>query len=73
MAPYLLQWESMQEAKRRGAKEYDLWGVDAKKWPGLTRFKRGFGGEKISYIGSYDYIYNRFLYAGYMLKQKLPL
>lgn len=71
MAPYLLQWESMQEAKKRGYKEYDLWGVDVKKWPGLTRFKRGFGGKNVSHIGAYDYVYKKFLYIGYLLKQKL--
>ena len=73
MAPYLLQWETILEAKKRGYKTYDFWGTDKKKWPGVTRFKQGFGGADIEYIGSYDYMYNRFLYAGYMLKQKLPL
>jgi len=42
MAPYLLQWEQIKEAKKRGCVEYDFWGIDKKKWPGVTRFKKGF-------------------------------
>ncbi len=29
---------------------------------GLYRFKRGFGGSEIRYVGAYDYVYNRPLY-----------
>jgi len=29
---------------------------------GLYRFKRGFGGREIRYVGAYDYVYNRPLY-----------
>jgi len=29
---------------------------------GLYRFKRGFGGQEIRYVGAYDYVYNRPLY-----------
>ncbi len=65
MAPYLLHWEIMKYAKEQGYKEYDFWGVDPRKWPGLTRFKRGFGGRELEYIGSYDYIFQPFWYAAY--------
>lgn len=54
MAPYAMHWEIIQEAKKMGYKYYDLWGIDEKKWPGVTRFKRGFGGEEISYPGAFD-------------------
>lgn len=48
-APYLLQWESIKEAKRRGFGLYNFFGIartDDKShpWHGLTFFKKGFGG-----------------------------
>lgn len=54
MAPYLLQWRTIEEAIRRGMKEYDFWGVapndDANhKWAGVTRFKKGFGGRVVTF------------------------
>jgi len=47
MSPYLLQWEAIKEAKKRGIKSYDLWGVapansENHSWSGITRFKKGF-------------------------------
>ncbi len=68
MAPYLLQWHAILEAKRRNLKFYDFWGVDPKKWPGLTRFKAGFAPKtkSISYLGTYDIPFN-WLYYGYKI------
>lgn len=68
MAPYLLHWEIMEYAKNRGSKEYDLWGIDEKKWPGVTRFKRGFGGREVVYIGSYDYVFQPTWYKLYFMR-----
>jgi lipid II:glycine glycyltransferase (peptidoglycan interpeptide bridge formation enzyme) len=65
MAPYLLQWEIIREAKRSGFKSYDFYGIDEIKWPGVTRFKRGFGGEEIEYPGTYDLVFNQTKYKIY--------
>jgi len=65
MAPYLLQWEQIKEAKRRGCDEYDFWGINEIKWPGVTRFKRGFGGQEIAYPGAYDLVFKLFWYRIY--------
>lgn len=54
MAPYLLQWESVKWAKAAGKRWYDFYGVGA-QWPGVTRFKEGFGGERQLYVGAHDY------------------
>ena len=59
--PYLLQWEAIREAKRRGCKLYDFWGyVDPKQypshpWAGPTLFKMGFGGKAYEYVKTQDY------------------
>jgi lipid II:glycine glycyltransferase (peptidoglycan interpeptide bridge formation enzyme) len=55
-----IQWEAIQEAIRRGATNYDFWGVAPwatldHPWAGLSEFKAGFGGQHIRYIGCYDY------------------
>ena len=59
---YLLQWEAIKEAKRRGCKYYNFWGVvkdehfhPGHPWYGFSLFKRGFGGFKYSYIRTQDF------------------
>lgn len=50
-AAYALQWEIIKEAKKRGMKYYNFWGVVPESdtrhpWWGLSLFKRGFGGKE---------------------------
>lgn len=58
---YSLQWEAIREAKRRGMKYYNFWGVVKDKnfypghpWYGFSLFKRGFGGFKYQYLRAQD-------------------
>lgn len=58
-APYLMQWEIIEDAKSSGFKKYDFWGIakndDPKDpWAGVTEFKRSFGGSKVFYQKPYD-------------------
>lgn len=76
MATYLVQWEAMLEAKKRGSLTYDLWGIakndDPKNhWIGLRRFKKKFGGQQVDLIGSYDLAYQKVYYKLFCLAQKL--
>lgn len=71
MAPHLLQWYQILEAKKRGCIEYDLWGIDEKKWPGVTRFKKGFGGKEIDYIGAHDLVFQPLWYSIYKIARKI--
>ena len=59
-AAYLLQWEAIKEAKKRGHKYYNFWGIvpeNAPKnhpWTGITLFKKGFGGFETDYVHAQD-------------------
>lgn len=46
----LLQWRLVQTLKERGARYYDLGGIDPDGNPGVYRFKRGLSGRDRSYI-----------------------
>lgn len=67
MAPYLLQFQVIKEAKNQGFRYYDFYGIDEKKWPGVTRFKLGFGGFVYEYAGTYDLVFKPFWYYIYNL------
>jgi len=67
MAPYLLQWEAICDAKKRGFKHYDFLGIapsEAKNhpWAGVTDFKKKFGGGEVQYPPAFDIIYRPFLF-----------
>ncbi len=66
-APQLLHWHIVEEARRRGFYSYDFWGIDAARWPGLTRFKQGFGGAAVTYPPSIEIAYRPVSYAAYRL------
>lgn len=58
-ASQLLQWESIREAKRRGATRYNFWGIAPDNQPnhpfaGITTFKKGFGGYALDYMHAQD-------------------
>jgi len=65
MAGYLIQWQAMQDAKQANMATYDLWGIDDTnpKWAGITKFKKGFGGQTINYQGTWDYVFNKKWYT----------
>jgi len=71
MAPHLLQWAQIREAKKQGCSKYDFWGYDEKKWPGISRFKKGFGGQQINYLGLWDYPLDKKWYLIYRAAQKI--
>ncbi len=56
---YAVQWEAIREAKKRGMKVYNFWGIAPENsakhpWRGITLFKKGFGGREINYIHAHD-------------------
>ncbi len=77
MGPYLLHWELMKNAKVNGIQSYDWWGVapvdalSTHPWAGISRFKRGFGGEEVEYPGTFDLVIRPIKYQIYQLMRKL--
>jgi lipid II:glycine glycyltransferase (peptidoglycan interpeptide bridge formation enzyme) len=64
---YLIQWEAIREAKRRGMSRYNFWGVapageTQHRFHGVSVFKRGFGGEDTEYLHAQDYVMSQSRY-----------
>lgn len=60
MPTYLLQWQAMRWARRRGCTEYDMWGApetedESDPMHGVLRFKLGFGGAFRQGVGAWDF------------------
>lgn len=56
---YFLQWQIIKEAKKRGMKYYNFWGIAPNSDPrhrfaGVTLFKTGFGGKRIDWLHAQD-------------------
>lgn len=54
-----VQWEAIKEAKKRGMKVYNFWGIAPVNnpnhpWRGITLFKKGFGGREVTYLHAQD-------------------
>lgn len=81
MAPFLLHFKCMEEAKRRGMARYDFGGVRIRTkkgaqdtdWDGITRFKQGFApnAETLIFPGTYDIIVSPVRYALYRQSRHL--
>jgi lipid II:glycine glycyltransferase (peptidoglycan interpeptide bridge formation enzyme) len=60
MPNHLLQWEGIRWARAQGCRVYDFWGApdefteEDRMW-GVWRFKAGFNGEVVRFVGAWDY------------------
>lgn len=77
MAPYLIQWKAILEAKKRKCHYYDFLGIAPEgsgkqhDWYGVTSFKKKFGGVVKNYPHSQDYVMQKWWYFLLKCKQKL--
>ncbi len=78
-APHLAHWKGILEAKRQNYKFYNFGAVDgnfsaqggpASGWEGISRFKKGFGGQLLKYSDSYDIVVKPFWYFLYNLRKR---
>lgn len=58
-ASYLIQWKAIENAKSRGFKKYNFFGIARDDnpnhpWAGLSFFKKGFGGYEQRWVHSHD-------------------
>jgi len=72
MAPYLIQWSAIKEAKNRGCKYYDFLGIAPENikdhpWAGVTEFKKKFGGTVVNYPNAKEMILRPFWYWVYRI------
>jgi lipid II:glycine glycyltransferase (peptidoglycan interpeptide bridge formation enzyme) len=77
MASNLMMWEMIRLGKEENCHTFDMWGSlgpDADKqhpWYGFHRFKRGYGGELVKSVGSYDLVLNPPVYKLYRVGENL--
>jgi lipid II:glycine glycyltransferase (peptidoglycan interpeptide bridge formation enzyme) len=67
MANNLMMWEAIKFGKKLGLTTFDLWGREEGK--GFTKFKEGYNPKVIEFLGTWDLVINRPLYAVYKLAE----
>jgi len=77
---YLLQWEAIKEASKRGCQKFNFWGIAPIQdfeipkhrkhpWTGLTLFKMGFGGYKKEYVKTQDFILSKKYWLNFIIEK----
>jgi len=72
---YLLQWEAIKEARKRGCNSYNFWGIAPEgssrnhPWAGLTLFKKGFGGYGKKYVETQDLILSQKYWINWIIEK----
>lgn len=77
MASNLMMWEMIRFGKSQKCKMFDLWGAlgpDADKknpWYGFHRFKAGYGGELMEFLGTFDVLVDPPMYQVYTIGESV--
>lgn len=77
MANNLVAWQALKLGKKLGLKKFDMWGAlgpDANSsdpWYGFHKFKQGYGGNLVEYLGTYDLVFNLPIYILFNLVDKM--
>lgn len=70
-APSFMRWEIIRHYQAKGMRWYNFWGIDDDRWPGVTRFKTGFGGGEVEYPGACDMTISRGWHVVYRIARAL--
>ena len=76
MANNLIAWEAIKLGKKLKLKKFDMWGAlgpnanSKDPWYGFHKFKMGYGGNLVEYIGTYDYVLDWPLYIFFTIIDK---
>lgn len=77
MAQYHLHWFLMQNAKQKKMDSFDFWGIAPEgsssdhPWFGITRYKKGFGGQEVRMPGTFELPTKHIWYSVYRLIKKI--
>lgn len=77
MANNLLAWEAIRFGKSLGCTSFDMWGSlgpepdEKDPWYGFHRFKEGYGGQLMEFVGSYDLVFKPQHYQLYQAADNL--
>ncbi len=77
MASNLMMWEIIKFGKREGCTTFDMWGSlgpdasAADPWYGFHKFKSGYGGDLVEYLGTYDLVFDPGMYKIFRVVENL--
>jgi len=77
MASTLTMWQAVLLGQKLDCTSFDMWGSlgpnakASQNGYGFHRFKQGFGGQLVQFVGTYDYVLNPNFYKIYNLVDKL--
>lgn len=75
MASNLMMWEVIRFGQSQGCRSFDMWGSlgpdpdPNSPWFGFHRFKKGYGGELVEFIGTFDLVHDYPAYKIYTLAE----
>lgn len=77
MASNLMMWEMIKFGQQQGCKMFDMWGSlgpqpnEKDAWFGFHRFKKGYGGDLVEFLGTFDLITNGPIYSFYKIAENM--
>lgn len=77
MANNLMMWEMIRYGKSEGLRKFDMWGSLGPEpnknhpWYGFHRFKKGYNGSLVEFVGTYDLVLDQPLYKLFRIGDNL--